>query len=328
MASQYSLKVKGRQPVPADLANSVSALVEEAGRLQHQLNQLADEPAPQASQSKKREPISPETALKLEEIKRTLQRLSAQPVSTSEAEAAVTSEVDRIEADLESLLERRSPAADQNSSSTRSPLQRAVNEILDKQQQLTRRQSEPPGTNKQASLPRIRLSDPKKAEKPVAERPSPRRADATAKPADTKPVQSVDGTRIVRRPQRPATPDLDARFAHLTEQINKLGAAEQLTKVEKISTGMARKMGQLDQQINKLQDGLSSLTEAVDANGVAFSYERVRALLEKGGPVDVIENRIRTALETHLGGEALEDDFSLVLLRRRGNVPPPPPPAG
>ena len=134
MASQYSLKVKGRQPVPADLANSVSALVEEAGRLQHQLNRLADHPSPPASQAKKREPISPETALKLEQIKKTLQRLSAQPVPTSAAEAAVASEVDRIEADLESLLEQPAAAAGQPATSSRSPLQRAVNEILDKQQ--------------------------------------------------------------------------------------------------------------------------------------------------------------------------------------------------
>ncbi len=68
------------------------------------------------------------------------------------------------------------------------------------------------------------------------------------------------------------------------------------------------------------------LPEAIDQRGVAFSYEKVHDLLAQGGPVETIETRLREALESHLGAEPLQDDFSVVLLRRRGTVPPPPPP--
>lgn len=73
------------------------------------------------------------------------------------------------------------------------------------------------------------------------------------------------------------------------------------------------------------------LPEAVNAEVLDFGYERLRALLLEGGTVEQIHERVRSALDRHLGNQPLADDFCLVVLSRNSGVPtavpPPPPPA-
>ena len=58
------------------------------------------------------------------------------------------------------------------------------------------------------------------------------------------------------------------------------------------------------------------LPEAVAANGSVFGYERLGQLIEKGGGAREVHERVRLALDDHLDGQEVQDDFSLVVVRR------------
>ncbi len=81
------------------------------------------------------------------------------------------------------------------------------------------------------------------------------------------------------------------------------------------------------------------LVEATDPERrEAFGYERLRALAAEGGGAQDLHARILAAFDSHVGGEALLDDLTLVVMERRPELPPlpvllpgplpmPPPPA-
>ncbi len=58
------------------------------------------------------------------------------------------------------------------------------------------------------------------------------------------------------------------------------------------------------------------LPEAVNAAGNAFGYDRLKELLKTGGDPQAVHARFLRALDTHLAGEALKDDVSLVVVAR------------
>ncbi len=69
------------------------------------------------------------------------------------------------------------------------------------------------------------------------------------------------------------------------------------------------------------------LPEAVAPDGRSFSYEKLKRILRIGGQSFPVRERILFALEQHMQGTELQDDFSLVVLRRQPELPPLPPPS-
>ena len=66
------------------------------------------------------------------------------------------------------------------------------------------------------------------------------------------------------------------------------------------------------------------LPEATDQNGESFGYERLTTLVENAPTPDLALERILKSFDRHLGGRALEDDFSLVTVGRDVPLPPLP----
>jgi sigma-B regulation protein RsbU (phosphoserine phosphatase) len=58
------------------------------------------------------------------------------------------------------------------------------------------------------------------------------------------------------------------------------------------------------------------LPEAVNAAGEAFGYDALRQLLRVEGQPQAIHDRLLRALDTHLAGEPLKDDVSIVVVAR------------
>lgn len=63
------------------------------------------------------------------------------------------------------------------------------------------------------------------------------------------------------------------------------------------------------------------LAEAVDSSGDSFGYDRVARLLEDGGAPWSIHDRILAAFDSHIGGEPLRDDLTLMVMSRLPPVP-------
>lgn len=67
------------------------------------------------------------------------------------------------------------------------------------------------------------------------------------------------------------------------------------------------------------------LVEAIDSERrEAFGYERLRALAAEGGGAADLHARILAAFDAHVGGEALLDDLTLVVMERHPELPPLP----
>jgi hypothetical protein len=67
------------------------------------------------------------------------------------------------------------------------------------------------------------------------------------------------------------------------------------------------------------------LPEAVDAQGkIAFGYERIQAALELGGSPQTVHDDILRSFDRHVGGEALRDDLTVVVIARLPSLPQPP----
>jgi hypothetical protein len=58
------------------------------------------------------------------------------------------------------------------------------------------------------------------------------------------------------------------------------------------------------------------LVEALDGEGRAFGFDRLARLVTEGGGAAAVHARARTAFAAHVGGEALRDDLSLVVVER------------
>ena len=58
------------------------------------------------------------------------------------------------------------------------------------------------------------------------------------------------------------------------------------------------------------------LPEAMNASAGAFGYDALRALLKVPGSARAIHDRLRRALDTHVGGEPLTDDVTIVVVER------------
>ncbi|MDD5562815.1 MAG: PP2C family protein-serine/threonine phosphatase [Thermoanaerobaculaceae bacterium] len=58
------------------------------------------------------------------------------------------------------------------------------------------------------------------------------------------------------------------------------------------------------------------LPEAANAAGEAIGYDALRALLQEPGGPQEIHDRLRRALDTHVGGEPLRDDVTTVVIAR------------
>ena len=58
------------------------------------------------------------------------------------------------------------------------------------------------------------------------------------------------------------------------------------------------------------------LPESVNAAGEAFGFERLRDLLRVKGEAQAIHDRVLHALDTHLAGESLTDDVSVVVVAK------------
>jgi hypothetical protein len=67
------------------------------------------------------------------------------------------------------------------------------------------------------------------------------------------------------------------------------------------------------------------LPEAVRADGEAFGFERLKALVLPGGTPEQLLERLLNALDGFVGNEPTLDDVSLAVLVRRGDSPPLPP---
>ncbi len=66
------------------------------------------------------------------------------------------------------------------------------------------------------------------------------------------------------------------------------------------------------------------LPEAIDLAGNAFGYPRLAEQLAAGGDCTAVHERLRGALDAHLGGEPLRDDVTLLLIEREAPLPPVP----
>ncbi len=69
------------------------------------------------------------------------------------------------------------------------------------------------------------------------------------------------------------------------------------------------------------------LPEAANSAGEAFGYDALRTLLQQPAGPQVIHDRLRRALDTHVAGEQLRDDVTSVVIERTPAVPPEPRPA-
>jgi serine phosphatase RsbU (regulator of sigma subunit) len=58
------------------------------------------------------------------------------------------------------------------------------------------------------------------------------------------------------------------------------------------------------------------LPESVNAAGEAFGFERLRALIRTEAEPQAILDRFLRALATHIAGESLTDDVSIVVVAR------------
>jgi sigma-B regulation protein RsbU (phosphoserine phosphatase) len=72
------------------------------------------------------------------------------------------------------------------------------------------------------------------------------------------------------------------------------------------------------------------LAEAVDARGEAFGYDRIASLAGGGGTPQEVHDRVLAAFDAHVGGEALRDDLTLLVVGRdpASQNQPRPVPAG
>ena len=64
----------------------------------------------------------------------------------------------------------------------------------------------------------------------------------------------------------------------------------------------------------------------VSASGDTFGFERVRDQVAAGGSARAVHDRVMAAFDAFMGGEAQQDDLSLVVVERAPAGPPPPPP--
>jgi phosphoserine phosphatase RsbU/P len=64
------------------------------------------------------------------------------------------------------------------------------------------------------------------------------------------------------------------------------------------------------------------LPEAMNASAGAFGYDALRGLLKVPGGARAIHDRLRRALDTHVGGEPLTDDVTVVVVERIAPAPP------
>lgn len=63
------------------------------------------------------------------------------------------------------------------------------------------------------------------------------------------------------------------------------------------------------------------LAEAVDASGRSFGYDRIAELLGDSGAPWSVHDRILAAFDSHIGGEPLRDDLTLMVMSRLPPVP-------
>ena len=69
------------------------------------------------------------------------------------------------------------------------------------------------------------------------------------------------------------------------------------------------------------------IVETLDSAGESFGYDRLRRMLEPGGPSRAAHDRVLAELDRFRGEESVYDDCSLVVVSRSdGSLPPPPPP--
>ncbi|MEM6706277.1 MAG: PP2C family protein-serine/threonine phosphatase [Acidobacteriota bacterium] len=66
------------------------------------------------------------------------------------------------------------------------------------------------------------------------------------------------------------------------------------------------------------------LPEAVNPDERSFGYDKLMKILRVGGQSYPVRERILFALEQHMQGSELQDDFSLVVLKRQPELPPLP----
>ena len=66
------------------------------------------------------------------------------------------------------------------------------------------------------------------------------------------------------------------------------------------------------------------LPEAANAAGEAFGYDALRTLLQQAAGPQAIHDRLRRALDTHVGGEPLRDDVTTVVIERIPAAPSEP----
>ena len=59
------------------------------------------------------------------------------------------------------------------------------------------------------------------------------------------------------------------------------------------------------------------LPEGLNSEEESFGYERLRRLVVEPGTPNAIHERILLDFDDHLGDQALQDDFSLVVLGRK-----------
>ena len=53
----------------------------------------------------------------------------------------------------------------------------------------------------------------------------------------------------------------------------------------------------------------------------AFGYDRIRAALELGGPLQEVHDAILSAFDRHVGDEPLRDDLTLEVIARLSAAP-------
>lgn len=66
------------------------------------------------------------------------------------------------------------------------------------------------------------------------------------------------------------------------------------------------------------------LPEAIDGEGNAFGFERLRELTAEGGSAQEIHDRIFAAFDRHTAASPLHDDLTLVVVHREAELPPLP----
>ncbi len=128
----------------------------------------------------------------------------------------------------------------------------------------------------------------------------------------------------------PATGELEYACAgHPYPMLRRAGGAVEELGTGQLPLGMRPELD-VESASTRLEDGdllmlfSDGLPEAVGRGGEAFGFERLRHLLTNVGSPQVIHDRVLMAFDQHRAGEALNDDFTLVVLTRQMEPPPPP----